>query len=166
MICQKSSNSIFNIAPQFLAAHDTMRFLSGLLFLVIPLQEVPAQQTVRVNKCCPMGQIFKSSEKSCVQSSGIRLRLAKLFHPLYFFIKFCLHLETSIIGRTINVTDKTIPDAITKDSVNPLKNLNLIQGTLELKNITKPACVGRSLHYETHRITPGFTKHISTEIRT
>merc|ERR1711953_1493061 len=105
---------------------DTMRLLSGLLFLVIPLQEVPAQQTVRVNKCCPEGQIFKSSEKSCVQSS-----------------------EKSIIGRTINVTDKTRPDAITEDSVNPLKNLNLIQGTLELKNITKPACVGRSLHYET-----------------
>ena len=79
MICQESSNSIFNLAPQFLAAHDTMRFLSGLLFLVIPLQEVSSQQTVRVNKCCPMGQIFKSSEKSCVQSSGIRLILAESF---------------------------------------------------------------------------------------
>ena len=56
-----------------------MRLLSGLLLLVIPLQEVPAQQTVRVNKCCPLGQIFKSSEKSCVQSSGIRLRLAESF---------------------------------------------------------------------------------------
>ena len=66
----------------------------------------------------------------------------------------CLHLETSIIRRTFNVTNKTRPDNIKDDSVNPLKNLPLIEATLEFGNISLPGCGNQQ--YEIHSVNPGF----------
>ena len=55
---------------QFTTTQDTMRFLTGLLFLVFSLQEILAQNFVTVKKCCPAGEIYNSAEKRCVQGAG------------------------------------------------------------------------------------------------
>ena len=55
---------------QFPINQDTMRYLTGLLFLVFSLQEIIAPDPVAVTKCCPDGQIYNSAEKRCVEGAG------------------------------------------------------------------------------------------------
>ena len=54
----------------------------------------------------------------------------------------------SIIGQTIDITTKITPDPFTKDTVNPLENLELVPTTLELGDTGLPSCPG--LHHEIH----------------
>ena len=56
----------------------------------------------------------------------------------------------SIIGKTIEVTTKKIPDPLTSDSVSPLENLDLQAATLKLGSIGTPGCKG--LDHETHTL--------------
>ena len=59
---------------QFLKASvSTMMLLQGLL-LIFFLHDIMGQETVSINKCCPEGEIFKSSEKVCVKASSSRTR--------------------------------------------------------------------------------------------
>ena len=48
---------------QFATTQNTMRFLTGLLFLVFSLQEILAQISDTVTKCCPVDEIYNSVEK-------------------------------------------------------------------------------------------------------
>ena len=61
-LCQDNS--------QLPTTQGTMRFLTGLLFLVFSLQEILSKDPVAVTKCCPASQIYNSAEKRCVQGAG------------------------------------------------------------------------------------------------
>ena len=56
----------------------------------------------------------------------------------------------SIIGKTIEVTTKRIPDPLTSDSVNPLEKLILTNATLESGGKGLPDCSRRN--HETHSL--------------
>ena len=129
-----------------------MRFLTGLLFLVFSLQEILAQDAVNVavTKCCPSGQIYNSAEKRCVQGAG-KLLTSYIIHSYYCHLTNPVkYIGESIIGKTIGVTNKTTPDPLTSDSVNPLENLVFTQATLQSKGTGLPGCA--VLHHETHRL--------------
>ena len=142
-LCQDNS--------QLPTTQGTMRFLTGLLFLVFSLQEILSKDPVAVTKCCPASQIYNSAEKRCVQGAGNFFLPHTMNHSCYFHLTNPLnYIGESIIGKTIDVTSKTTPDPLTSDSVNPLENLVLTPATLQSKGTGLPGCAG--LHHETHRL--------------
>ena len=66
------------------------------------------------------------------------------------------------MGKTVTATTKRYPDPITKDSVNPLRNLTLTQVTIELKNSSLLSLECPGFQREVHRINEGSYKANTT----